>query len=92
MPKIGYDPKFEKNYKSFVFGSSVRKKKASKALLLFERNPKHPSLNVEKLSGSDVWTIRVDIKNRLFFVWNPTGDTAIFFLVGKHDLYKKVSK
>ncbi len=90
MPKIHLDPSFEKSYKDFVFGNEARQKKVDKVLRLFKKDPKHPSLNTEKLSHGDVWTIRVDIKNRLFFVWNPRGDTAIFFMVGKHDLYKKV--
>lgn len=56
----------------------------------FTKNPQHPSLRLEKLQGSKVWSIRVDRGNRLFFIWSDTDDTAIFFLVGPHDAYRKL--
>lgn len=92
MPKIHFDPSFNKSYKDFVFGNDAKKRKIKKALLLFGANPSYPSINTEKLKGTDIWTIRIDLGNRLFFKWSKDCDTAVFFLVGKHDLYKKVNK
>ncbi len=62
--------------------------KTIKAVSLFVKNPKHPSLNLEKLKGSSFWTIRIDRGNRIFFSWiNKT--TALFIDIGKHDKYRK---
>lgn len=92
MSFIHFDPSFEKAYKALVRKNSKYKKKIQKALLLFGQNQHHPSLNTEKLSDSDIWTIRIDQKKRIFFIWSRDGKTAIFFLVGGHDLYKKIGK
>lgn len=51
-------------------------------------NPNHPSLNLEKLKGSDYWTIRIDKGNRIFFKWIDKTE-ALFIDIGKHDKYRK---
>jgi Txe/YoeB family toxin of Txe-Axe toxin-antitoxin module len=69
---------------NIVFHSSFEKR-----LKIFTKNNiHHPSLNTEKLSGSDIWSIRIDQGNRLFYV--KDGDDAIFFAVGSHDMYRMV--
>lgn len=88
MPKIHYDPAYPKRHKHFVKGVPKLKQKVAKCILLFETNPQHPSLHLEKLSDTEIWTIRIDRGNRLFFIRNDKGDAAIFFNVGKHDLYR----
>ena len=62
--------------------------KTIKAVSLFVKNPKHPSLNLEKLKGSTVWTIRIDKGNRIFCKWIDES-TAIFIDIGEHDKYRK---
>lgn len=68
-----------------VFGT---RNKTIKAISLFVLNPKHTSLNFEKLKGSEVWTIRIDKSNRIFFYWIDDF-TALFIDIGKHDKYRK---
>ncbi|HCM81868.1 MAG: hypothetical protein UV63_C0036G0013 [Microgenomates group bacterium GW2011_GWC1_43_11] len=92
MPKIYLNPKFHGTCKQFVRRNSARKRHVYKTLLCFRNNPSYPSLHIEKLSHSDIWTIRLDKGNRLFFFWNKTKDTAIFFFVGHHDAYKTIGK
>ena len=62
--------------------------KTIKAISLFVKNPKHPSLNLEKLKGSQFWTIRIDKGNRIFFIWKDK-ETALFIDIGKHDKYRR---
>lgn len=59
-----------------------------RAITLFIENPRHPSLNIEKLKGSAVWTVRISRSNRLFFIW--IDETSIMLVdVGIHDKYKQ---
>ena len=90
MPTNYFLPSYERAFRKFVKREFILKQKVKEKLVLFAENPQHPSLHLEKLSGSDIWTIRIDQGNRLFFVWSDTGDTAIFFLVGSHDAYRRV--
>lgn len=62
--------------------------KTIKTISLFRQNPKHPSLNLEKLKGSEIWTIRIDRGNRIFLNW-INKETALFIDIGKHDKYRK---
>lgn len=88
MPCIAFDKRYIKPYKSFIRNNKRNGDAINKTLKFFEINPKHPSLNTEKLSGSNVWSIRIDKGNRLFFIWSEAQDTAIFFSVGPHDKYR----
>ncbi len=90
MPTIRFDESFRKSVRKFSKNNINRKNSIKKTLLLFQENPKHPSLNTEKLTGTQIWTIRVDKGNRLFFTWAETDNTAIFFFVGPHDTYKTI--
>lgn len=92
MPTNAFDTQFHSSYKKFIKGNPSLKQKVNNILTRFAKNPQHPSLRLEKLQGSKAWTIRVDRGNRLFFIWSDAGDTAIFFLVGPHDAYRKLGK
>ena len=90
MPTLAFDTRYTKPYRAFTKRNTRRVQTIDQVLRLFSQNPQHPSLHLEKLRGSTIWTIRIDQRNRLFFVWSDTGDTAIFFLVGPHDAYRKL--
>lgn len=62
--------------------------KTIKTITLFVKNPKHPSLKLEKLKGSSSWTIRIDKGNRIFLTWIDKT-TALFIDIGSHDKYRK---
>ena len=53
----------------FVKNNRKNAEKVKKANKLFKDDLNHPSLNLEKLKGSKVWTIRIDRGNRIFFSW-----------------------
>lgn len=90
MPKIRLHPSFQGKLHKFTKRNKERSHAVKEALRRFQNDPTHPSLHVEKLSGSETWTIRIDSGNRLFFVWSDEGDAAIFFYVGSHDAYRTV--
>ena len=74
--------------KNFVKNNKRNAENIKKALKLLKENQHHPSLNLEKLKGSHIWTIRIDRGNRIFFSWiNKT--TALFLDIGKHDKYRR---
>jgi len=92
MPKVSFHKRFLSIYHKFSKRSQKRFLAIDRALRLFAHNPRHPSLHTEKLSGSNVWSIRIDQNNRLFFIWSDDNDTAIFFSVGPHDSYRAIKK
>jgi len=74
--------------RKFVKNNKINASNLKKALKLFEENPSHPSLRLEKLSGSKVWTIRIDKSNRIFFVW--VSKTIVLLIdIDKHDKYRR---
>jgi len=91
MPTIRFSESFSRGIRKFAKNDIERTGAVKKTLRLFQQNPAHPSLRTEKLSGGEIWTIRVDKGNRLFFTWGE-GDTAVFFWVGSHDAYRTMGK
>jgi len=62
-----------------------------KQILLFEENPKHPSLRIHKLSGShpNMWSISITMSIRMVYLLLE-NDEALFIKIGTHDqVYKK---
>jgi addiction module RelE/StbE family toxin len=62
-----------------------------KQILLFEENPKHPSLRIHKLSGNreNMWSISITMSIRMVYLLID-DDQAIFIKIGTHEqVYKK---
>lgn len=62
-----------------------------KQILLFEENPKHPSLRIHKLSGNreNMWSISITMSIRMVYILIE-DDQAIFIKIGTHEqVYKK---
>ena len=74
--------------KNFVKNNKRNAQNIKKALKLLKENENHPSLNLEKLKGSYIWTIRIDKGNRIFFSWINKA-TVLFLDIGKHDKYRR---
>lgn len=79
---IEYTEHFKKCYSSLpVFVQ----KKVDKAIILFESNPRHPSLRIEKVDFKrDIWSGRVDRNYRFTFQWIPGG--IRLRKVGSHEI------
>lgn len=80
--------KFDHERKKFIKNNRTLAEKVIKVLTLFITHSKHPSLHLEKLQGSEVWTIRIDKGNRIFFVWLDEN-TVLLLDIGKHDKYRE---
>ena len=88
MITIVRSKRFEEEYKKFVRRNISRAESIIKTLTLFVKNSRHPSLNIEKLHGSAIWSMRLSKSNRLFFLW--IDESPIMLVdVGAHDKYKK---
>ena len=62
-----------------------------KQILLFEENPKHPSLRVHKLTGNmnNIWSISVSMSIRMIYKLLDK-ESAYFIDIGTHEeVYKK---
>lgn len=80
--------KFLRSKKKFVKNDSIKSENFIKTVEFFVKNPNHPSLNLEKLSVSNIWTIRLSKGNRIFFTWKNKS-TGIFIDIGPHDKYRR---
>ena len=60
--------------------------KIEKQIILFEINPKHPSLRLHKLTGNlkNFWSISITRNFRLIYQLK-SKDTAYFVDIGTHD-------
>lgn len=88
MIKIQYSSKYLSSRKKFLSNNLDLLSKTIKAISLFVKNPRHPSLNLEKLKGSHIWTIRIDRGSRIFLFW-VDAKTALFIDIGQHDKYRR---
>ncbi len=88
MIRILHSSRYLSSRKKFLRNNPGLLNKTTKAILLFAKNPKHPSLNTEKLKGATIWSIRIDKGDRIFFYWIDKK-TALFIDIGKHDKYRK---
>lgn len=88
MITINRSKRFEVEYKKFVKRNIPRAESIIKSLTLFVLNSQHPSLNIEKLVGSNVWSMRLSKGDRLFFLW-ISKDKILLVDVGTHDKYKQ---
>ena len=79
------------NFKrSFKKLPDAMKRSAEKALRLFAKNPRYPSLRVKKMQGQydadgrDIWEARISQKYRFTFVID--ADIYILYRIGPHDI------
>ena len=85
---IKYSSKYLTERRKFLKNNAHLSEKTIRTISSFVKNPQHPSLNLEKLRGGLIWTIRIDRGNRIFFAWIDK-QTALFIDIGKHDKYRK---
>jgi mRNA-degrading endonuclease RelE of RelBE toxin-antitoxin system len=72
----------ERQYKKLP---AIIKKKLSKQFALLAANPKHPSLGMKKMKGSEVYEVRIDIHYRFRFSWEQENDRIFIISIGPHD-------
>ena len=89
MIKIQITSHFERSRKKYVKKNILRAEKILSTLNTFRHDPLHRGLNIEKLVNSNIYSLRLDRGDRIFFTW-INKDTALLLDIGKHDKYKTV--
>ena len=82
---------FDGSMRRFVKGNKKRTLFFKKTLRLLLANPRHPSLHLEKLQNSKIWSIRIDRGNRIFLV-RINASALLLVDIGSHDRYKSINK
>ena len=88
MTTIHYSDYYLSQRKKYLKNNSKQVELVIAKIKLFLRNPHHPGLNLEKLKGSSVWTIRINKGDRIFFYWIKASQ-ALFIDIGAHDKYRR---
>ena len=78
---IAIDPEFLSQYDALP--KAIRKK-FKKQLTYFKENPKHRSLQIHKMEGTDYWEFYVDKGSRCIF--KREGNMIRLLFVGSHEL------
>lgn len=71
--------------------SARQAEQVSRAFGLFVENPRHPSLNFEKLAGkTNLYSIRLNRGDRAILRSTQDEDGELFevLLIGPHDIYR----
>ena len=79
--RLQYTDRFQRAYNDLTDDDAERVKKA---LRLLVENPRHPSLRVKRIQGTDhIWEARASLSIRLTFEMH--GDLIVLRNVGAHD-------
>jgi addiction module RelE/StbE family toxin len=86
MIKIGYKPKFLRQYKKL---SADLKRDVKNALFLFQKNPHDVHLRLHKLSGhlNKFWSLSINYEYRVIIGYE-NENTIECYAVGTHDVYR----
>ena len=61
---------------------------ADKNFSLLKLEPRHPSLRLKKLEGSDLWSVRVGLRYRALAKRRAEG--FVWFWIGRHGEYDRL--
>jgi hypothetical protein len=81
--------------KAFKALPAATREQARKAFLLFQENPSHPSLNIERIEGyPGVWSGRISQKYRWTFHFEADPESGericVHRVIGEHEeVYRK---
>ena len=83
---ISYKPTFVRQYSKLVPELQAEVKRA---IALFAKNPRHPSLRVHKLKGKlkQFFSFSVNYQYRIVFMYESKKN-ATLLAVGDHDVYR----
>lgn len=74
---------FQKDLKN-LYKNTNYKTKVKKSLYLLQSNPNHPSLRLHKLSGTNNYSVSVDMSIRI--INNIDSDDIYLLRIGPHQL------
>jgi len=83
MYQLFFSRRFDRNLRKIVKQNPKLKSKVQKQIMILSSNPKHKSLRLHKLSGSDNWSISITKDIRVIF--SIENDKIFFNRIGTHD-------
>ena len=89
MLRLRWSRTFEKSFRKLPAQIQDATFRAVQNLL---EDPSRRSLNLEKLRGTDYWSIRVNLGYRVLLRAEPDPEGEVFRLmdVGPHDVYRRI--
>jgi len=89
MARVRWSRTFEKSFRKLPAQIQDGSFRAVRNLL---EDPARPSLNLERLRGTDYWSIRVNLGYRILLQREsgPEGDVFRLIDVGPHDIYRRI--
>ena len=82
MYTLSASKKYQKQLKKLLRQDPRLKGKISKTLLLLTKKPKHPSLRLHKLSGTNTWSVSVSMSIRIII--GIRGKKIYMLRIGTH--------
>lgn len=82
-------PRYVRALAKYAKNNEKRREEAKRSLKLLRENPSHPGLNTELLKNTDMWSIRVNKSDRIFFRWIEKNKHALLWDIGAHDKYRR---
>jgi mRNA-degrading endonuclease RelE of RelBE toxin-antitoxin system len=89
MPRVRWSRTFEKSFRKLP---AQIKDAAFRAVQNLLEDPARPSLNLEKLRGTEYWSIRVNLGYRILLRAESDleGDAFRLMDIGPHDVYRRI--
>ena len=83
---VRFSPAFKRAYKKLLSSRPELSERTDQKIRLFGTDPRHPSLQTHKLSGSmkHMWSFSVDHDIRVVFAFQEDG-TVLLESIGTHD-------
>ena len=85
--EIKYARKFLRKFKRLT---EVEKKQVKKAIALFQKDIRHPSLRLHKLNLElyELWSVSVNMRLRALFIEHKGFLEVVFIDLGGHEVYQ----
>jgi len=81
--KLILSSRFQKDLSKLLNSNPQMKRKITKTFKLIQRDLNHPSLRLHKLSGTNNWSISVDISIRTIF--HKEKEKLFLLRIGSHN-------
>ncbi len=83
---VEYSPRFIKKFQKLSKVDYALKHSVISSIEIFQTNPNYPSLRLHKLSNTNAWSISVNMRIRILFVYLG-NDRVLMLDLGGHEIY-----
>lgn len=84
--QIEYSARFIKKFQKLSKVDYSLKQSVISTIEIFQNNPNYPSLRLHKLSNTNSWSISVNMRIRILFVY-VTSEKVLMLDLGGHEIY-----